>query len=101
MQQQAYGGVVTHCAGMHGALSHGSIHMSRFDGDGMVHACRIKGGKASYSNRLVKTHRLQREVKQGFPLYLRVCCNPCVPLTGLLLLMPGACGKLFSSILLL
>ena len=42
----------------------------------MVHACRIKGGKASYSNRLVQTHRLKREVKQGFPLYLRVCSLP-------------------------
>ena len=42
----------------------------------MVHACRIKGGKASYSNRLVQTHRLKREVKQGFPLYLRVCHSP-------------------------
>ena len=42
----------------------------------MVHACRIKGGKASYRNRLVQTHRLKREVKQGFPLYLRVCQIP-------------------------
>lgn len=46
--------------------------MCRFDGDGMVHAVRMKGGKASYSNHLVQTHRLKRELKMGFPLYLRV-----------------------------
>ena len=45
----------------------------------MVHACRIKGGKASYSNHLVKTHRLQRELKQGFPLYLKVHAHPILP----------------------
>ncbi len=58
--------------------------LCRFDGDGMVHACRIKGGKASYSNRLVQTHRLKREVKQGFPLYLRVRPSP-----ACLSLLPG------------
>ena len=42
----------------------------------MVHAVRMKGGKASYSNHLVQTHRLKRELKMGFPLYLRVrCCR--------------------------
>ena len=44
----------------------------RFDGDGMVHACRIKDGKIAYSNRLVQTHRLQRELNLGFPVYQRV-----------------------------
>ena len=48
----------------------------------MVHACRIKGGKASYSNRLVQTHRLKREVKQGFPLYLRVCPSQHPPIVS-------------------
>ncbi len=38
----------------------------------MVHACRIKDGKVAYSNRLVQTHRLQRELKLGFPVYQRV-----------------------------
>ena len=41
----------------------------------MVHAVRMKGGKASYSNRLVQTHRRKRERKRGFPLYLRVRCS--------------------------
>lgn len=38
----------------------------------MVHACRIKDGKVSYSNRLVQTNRLKRERKLGFPVYQRV-----------------------------
>ncbi|KAK9918068.1 hypothetical protein WJX75_000916 [Coccomyxa subellipsoidea] len=42
-----------------------------FDGDGMVHACRIKDGKVAYSNRLVQTNRLKRERKLGFSVYQR------------------------------
>ena len=59
----------------------------------MVHACRIKGGKASYSNHLVKTHRLQRELKQGFPLYLRVHSHPILPC----LFLHAACWWLTCS----
>ncbi|GBF94451.1 hypothetical protein Rsub_07265 [Raphidocelis subcapitata] len=37
-----------------------------FDGDGMVHACRIKGGSASYCNRWVETSRLKQEREAGY-----------------------------------
>mmetsp|Transcript_6206 Transcript_6206/g.16027 ORF Transcript_6206/g.16027 Transcript_6206/m.16027 type:complete len:525 (+) Transcript_6206:203-1777(+) len=38
-----------------------------FDGDGMVHACRIKDGKVSYSNKWVKTQRYLQEQAVGWP----------------------------------
>ena len=37
----------------------------RFDGDGMLHAVRIKAGKASYSNAYVQTSLLKQE-KEGW-----------------------------------
>jgi carotenoid cleavage dioxygenase-like enzyme len=40
-----------------------------FDGDGMVHACRIKDGRASYCNRWVETSRLQQERSAGWPMF--------------------------------
>jgi len=46
--------------------------LARFDGDGMLHACRIKDGKVSYCNRYVATARLARERSLGFPIYMRV-----------------------------
>ena len=48
----------------------------RFDGDGMVHAVRIKDGAAAYSNRLVKTHRLANEKRRGYAMYQRVRALP-------------------------
>jgi hypothetical protein len=36
-----------------------------FDGDGMLHACLIKDGKASYCNRYVETSKLKQEQKAG------------------------------------
>ncbi len=45
----------------------------RFDGDGMLHAVRIKAGKASYSNAYVQTSLLKQEKKAGKPLKLQVC----------------------------
>lgn len=44
----------------------------RLDGDGMLHACRIRGGKVSYSNLLVKTHKLLCEQKAGAPVFSKV-----------------------------
>ena len=41
----------------------GAYHL--FDGDGMVHAIRIKDGKASYDNRWVRTERFLQERKAG------------------------------------
>jgi carotenoid cleavage dioxygenase len=42
-----------------------------FEGDGMVHATRIKDGKASYCNHFVQTHKLKEEKKAGFPIYAK------------------------------
>lgn len=39
----------------------------------MVHACRIKDGKVSFSSKLVRTARLKREESLGFAVYQRVC----------------------------
>ncbi|MGB3512356.1 MAG: carotenoid oxygenase family protein [Microcoleaceae cyanobacterium] len=36
-----------------------------FDGDGMLHGVRISDGKASYSNRYVRTNKFQIEKQQG------------------------------------
>lgn len=46
--------------------------LSAVTGDGMTHAVRIKGGRASYANRYVETHRLQTEKAAGFPIYEKV-----------------------------
>lgn len=40
-----------------------------FDGDGMIHALAIRGGKASYRNRFVQTPELQAERRAGRALY--------------------------------
>jgi hypothetical protein len=42
------------------------------DGDGMVHAVRIKDGKAAYCNRFVDTARLQHERKAGYGVFSKV-----------------------------
>lgn len=43
-----------------------------FDGDGMLHGCRLKDGKVSYCNHFVRTSRLQQEQKAGRPLFLKI-----------------------------
>ncbi len=40
-----------------------------FDGDGMVHAFLLRGGRAAYRNRYVKTEGLKAEMKAGRALY--------------------------------
>ncbi|MBY0457234.1 MAG: carotenoid oxygenase family protein, partial [Gemmataceae bacterium] len=40
-----------------------------FDGDGMLHAVRIRDGKASYRNRYVRTNGFEEEKKAGKSLY--------------------------------
>ena len=45
----------------------------RFDGDGMLHAVRIKAGKASYSNAYLQTSLLKQEKKAGRSLKLKAC----------------------------
>lgn len=40
-----------------------------FSGDGMLHAIRIKNGKASYDNRWVQTERFKLEKQAGKPLF--------------------------------
>ena len=45
----------------------------RFDGDGMLHAVRIHGGQASYSNSYVGTTRLAKERAAGRSLFSKVC----------------------------
>lgn len=46
--------------------------MCRFEGDGCVHATRIKDGKASFCNHFVRTHRFKEEQRAGFPIYAKV-----------------------------
>ncbi len=38
----------------------------------MIHAVRVKDGKASYANRYVHTKKLETERKFGHSLYLKV-----------------------------
>ena len=64
--------------------------LCRFDGDGMLHAVRIKDGKAAYSNAYVQTSRFKQERKAGRPLIFRVSTSsftpehpqPCLHLAG-------------------
>uniref|UniRef100_A0A7S1X8S3 carotenoid 9,10-dioxygenase n=1 Tax=Tetraselmis chuii TaxID=63592 RepID=A0A7S1X8S3_9CHLO len=43
-----------------------------FDGDGLVHACRIKDGRASYANRWVHTKRFLEERALGWSSYTKL-----------------------------
>ena len=56
----------------------------RFDGDGMLHAVRIKGGQASYSNTYVNTAKLQAERRAGHPLVVTVSSIPVLAVLSLL-----------------
>jgi len=47
-----------------------------FDGDGMLHAIRFAGGRASYRNRFVRTAGLAEELAAGEPLYAGIVESP-------------------------
>jgi carotenoid cleavage dioxygenase len=47
-----------------------------FDGDGMVHAVRFAGGRASYRNRFVRTTGLEAEQEAGASLWAGLAENP-------------------------
>ena len=49
-----------------------SAVMPRFDGDGMVHAVRIKDGTVTYTNKFVRTQRFMKEKELGYPAYAKV-----------------------------
>ncbi len=51
-----------------------------FDGDGMVHAIRFQGGRASYRNRFVRTHGLAAELAAGQPLWAGIIEKPALSL---------------------
>jgi carotenoid cleavage dioxygenase len=46
-----------------------------FEGDGMLHAIQIKDGKASYSNRWIRTEKFKIEKKFGQPLFNTALSN--------------------------
>ena len=41
----------------------------------MLHAVRISGGRASYSNSYVRTTRLAKERAAGRSMFSKVCCG--------------------------
>jgi len=47
-----------------------------FDGDGMIHAIRFAGGRASYRNRFVRTKGLAAELAAGEPLWAGIIEPP-------------------------
>lgn len=51
-------------------IPHGPYHM--FDGDGMLHAVTISGGRATFCSRFVKTYKYNLEREVGSPVILNV-----------------------------
>lgn len=47
----------------------GNVNYHPFDGDGMLHLLRLKGGKASYRNKWVRTKAFQEEQTAGRSLW--------------------------------
>ncbi len=47
-----------------------------FDGDGMIHALRIRNGKVSYRNRFVRTKGFEAEQEAGEPLWVGIMGRP-------------------------
>lgn len=47
----------------------GNINYHPFDGDGMIHMLQLRGGKASYCNKFVRTKAFEMEQKAGRSLW--------------------------------
>ena len=47
-----------------------------FDGDGMLHAIRFRGGRASYRNRMIQTAGLAAELEAKAPLWAGIIESP-------------------------
>eukprot|EP01104_Vermistella_antarctica_P004847 TRINITY_DN15276_c0_g1_i1.p1 TRINITY_DN15276_c0_g1~~TRINITY_DN15276_c0_g1_i1.p1 ORF type:complete len:596 (+),score=158.51 TRINITY_DN15276_c0_g1_i1:63-1790(+) len=60
-------------------------HYHWFDGDGMLHATRVKDGKAHYINRYVRTKRLEEEKEAGRATHIKL--GDMMTRRGMLLLM--------------
>ena len=43
-----------------------------FDGDGMVHAVRVRDGSLRYRNSWIQTSRLEQEVEHGKPMFVKI-----------------------------
>ena len=59
-----------------GVKTTGDYHW--FDGDGMLHACRIKGGSVTYCNKFVDTFKLAQEKQAGAAVFQKACTG-CYP----------------------
>lgn len=65
-----------------------------FDGDGMVHAIRIKDNKASYANRWIQTSRLKQEKAYKRPVFVKI--GEMVGVKGLLSLISMNVKRIFG-----
>lgn len=54
-----------------------ALHIPPPPGDGMLHAARLKEGKAAYANHWVRTSRYKQEAAAGWPLFAKVCMGVC------------------------
>ena len=54
--------------GPNAAIMHRGDGIHAFDGDGMIHAVRMRNGSASFCSRFVKTSRFRQEQAAGRPL---------------------------------
>lgn len=65
-----------------------------FDGDGMVHAIRLKDNKASYANRWIQTSRLRQELAYLRPVFVKI--GELVGAKGMLHLLSQNFKKVFG-----
>ena len=74
--------------------------VARFDGDGMVHAVRIKDGAVTYTNKFVRTQRFMKEQKLGHPAYSKVPELTTLGVAFCWLQPPGCCSAHVIDLLL-